>query len=149
MAVGPQTFRLTRLGLNNMCNQTIKLHFKPQKSLHTSAHVMKNMSRVTHGNDRQACWFVSGQVADEHKRYRAGLYTKPSIHRVIPSNINRLKHVQLLSRMSWGEVIKEHIAGAEGDASPWQYTVWTAVCLRLRVMPVHGSTQSGQLSAWD
>ena len=31
-------------------------------------------------------------------------------------------------------------------ARPWQYTVWTAVCLRLRVMLGHGSTQSGLLS---
>ena len=31
----------------------------------------------------------------------------------------------------------------EGDARPWQYTVWTVVCLRLRVMLDHGSTQSG------
>ena len=30
----------------------------------------------------------------------------------------------------------------EGDARPWQYTVWTAVCLRLRVMLGHGSTHS-------
>ena len=37
----------------------------------------------------------------------------------------------------------------EGDVRPWQYTVWTAVCLRLRVMLGHRSTQSGQLSAWD
>ena len=35
----------------------------------------------------------------------------------------------------------------EGDVRPWQYTVWTAVCLRLRVMLGHGSTQSGLLSA--
>ena len=35
----------------------------------------------------------------------------------------------------------------EGDVRPWQYTVWTVVCLRLRVMLGHGSTQSGLLSA--
>ena len=35
----------------------------------------------------------------------------------------------------------------EGDARPWQYTVWTAVCLRMRVMIDQGSTQSGLLSA--
>ena len=35
----------------------------------------------------------------------------------------------------------------EGDVRPWQYTVWTAVRLRLRVMLGHGSTQSGLLSA--
>ena len=37
----------------------------------------------------------------------------------------------------------------EGDARPWQYTVWTAVWLRLRMMLGHVSTQSGLLSAWD
>ena len=37
----------------------------------------------------------------------------------------------------------------EDDARPWQYTVWTVVCLRLRVMLGHDSTQSGLLSAWD
>ena len=37
----------------------------------------------------------------------------------------------------------------EGDARPWQYTVWTVVYLRLRVMLGHGSTQSGLLSTWD
>ena len=35
----------------------------------------------------------------------------------------------------------------EGDASPWQYRVWTVVCLRLRVMLGHGSTESGLVSA--
>ena len=35
----------------------------------------------------------------------------------------------------------------EGDTRPWQYTVWTVVCLRLRVILGHGSTQSGLLSA--
>ena len=35
----------------------------------------------------------------------------------------------------------------EGDVRPWQYTVCTVVCLRLRVMLGHGSTQSGLLSA--
>ena len=34
----------------------------------------------------------------------------------------------------------------EGDTRPWQYTVWTAVCLRLRVILGHGSTQSGLLN---
>ena len=34
----------------------------------------------------------------------------------------------------------------EGDGRSWQYTVWTVVCLRLRVMVGHGSTQSGLLS---
>ena len=33
----------------------------------------------------------------------------------------------------------------KGDARPWQYTVWAAVCLRMRVMLGHGSTQSGLL----
>ena len=37
----------------------------------------------------------------------------------------------------------------EGDARPWQYTVWAAVCLGLRVMLGHGSTQSGLLSACE
>ena len=35
----------------------------------------------------------------------------------------------------------------EGDARPWQDTVWTVVCLRLRVMLGHGSTESGLVSA--
>ena len=35
----------------------------------------------------------------------------------------------------------------EGDVRPWRYTVWTDVCLRLRVMLGHDSTQSGLLSA--
>ena len=30
----------------------------------------------------------------------------------------------------------------EGDVRPWQYTVWTAVCLRLRVMLGHGAVHS-------
>ena len=34
----------------------------------------------------------------------------------------------------------------EDDARPCQYTVWTAVCLRLRMMLGHVSTQSGLLS---
>ena len=34
----------------------------------------------------------------------------------------------------------------EIDARPWQHTVWTVVCLRMRVMLGHGSTQSGLLS---
>ena len=34
----------------------------------------------------------------------------------------------------------------EGDGRPGQYTVWTVVSLRLRVMLGHGSTQSGLLS---
>ena len=37
------------------------------------------------------------------------------------------------------------LSETEGDVR--QYTVWTAVCLRLRVMLGHGSTQSGLLSA--
>ena len=37
----------------------------------------------------------------------------------------------------------------EDDAWPWQDKVWTAVCLTLRMMLGHGSTQSGLLSAWD
>ena len=39
------------------------------------------------------------------------------------------------------------LSETEGDTRPWQYTVWTAVCLRLRVILGHGSTQSGLLSA--
>ena len=35
----------------------------------------------------------------------------------------------------------------EGNARPWQYTVWADVCVRLRMMLGHGSTQSGLLSA--
>ena len=35
----------------------------------------------------------------------------------------------------------------EGDTRPWQYTVWTVVCLRLRVILGHGCRQSGLLSA--
>ena len=34
------------------------------------------------------------------------------------------------------------LSETEGDARPWQYTVWTDVCLRLRVMLDHGSTHS-------
>ena len=34
----------------------------------------------------------------------------------------------------------------EGDARPWQYTVWTVVCLRLRVILGNGCRQSGLLS---
>ena len=30
----------------------------------------------------------------------------------------------------------------EGDVRPWQYTVWTAVCLRLRVMLDHMAVHS-------
>ena len=31
------------------------------------------------------------------------------------------------------------LSETEGDVRPWQYTVWTDVCLRLRVMLGHGS----------
>ena len=54
------------------------------------------------------------------------------------------------------------LSESEGDVRPWQYTVWTAVCLRVRVIAMavhsldcclpesegdrHGSTQAGLLS---
>ena len=62
----------------------------------------------------------------------------------------------LLSVWDWGwyQAMAVHsldccLPENEDDARPWQYTVWTAVCLRLRVIPGHGSTQSGLLSVWE
>ena len=38
------------------------------------------------------------------------------------------------------------LSETEGDTRPWQDAVWTVVCLRLRVILSHDSTQSGLLS---